>query len=307
LGNVAVVKSNLGDRTAIADIERCIELALSVNSPEAVRALSNKGAILLALGEVTSSGEYFKEGARVADRLRLPTFGRHPRGVLGFNRYLAGAWDEAMEYADAFLAECEAGSPSRVEFEPRISRARVRLARGASDELVLADLARAIEVARAVKDPQAMLLTLSNAALLNSELGFVDEARRFADEFVDLLTTGSFEPGQLWEVIEIAWVADELGCVRALREALATANPDDPWRHAAVAVLDRDFELAAEIFEQMGYTDEAYARLKAAQKLLAEGRRTEADGQLEKALAFFRSVGATRYIREGEALLAASA
>jgi hypothetical protein len=152
-----------------------------------------------------------------------------------------------------------------------------------------------------------MLMTLSNAALVNSELGFGDEARRFAGEFVDLLARGVFEPGQLWEVIEIAWVADELGCRGALREALASANPDDPWRHAAEAVLDRDFELTAEVFEQMGYTDEAYARLKAAEKLVAEGRRTAADVQLERALAFFRSVGATRYIHEGEALPAAPA
>ena len=56
----------------------------------------------------------------------------------------------------------------------------------------------------------------------------------------------------------------------------------------------------------MGYFDEAYARLKAADKLLAEGRRTEADAQLERALFLYRSVGATHYVREGEALLAAA-
>jgi hypothetical protein len=47
--------------------------------------------------------------------------------------------------------------------------------------------------------------------------------------------------------------------------------------------------------------------LRAAGKLVAAGRRVEADEQLGRALAFFRSVGATRYIREGEALLAATA
>ncbi len=48
-------------------------------------------------------------------------------------------------------------------------------------------------------------------------------------------------------------------------------------------------------------------RLRAAERLVADGRRAEADVQLQKALAFYRSVGATRYIREGEALLAATA
>jgi hypothetical protein len=48
-------------------------------------------------------------------------------------------------------------------------------------------------------------------------------------------------------------------------------------------------------------------RLCAAEQLVAEGRRAEADEQLAQALAFYRSVGATRHVREAEALLAATA
>jgi hypothetical protein len=40
---------------------------------------------------------------------------------------------------------------------------------------------------------------------------------------------------------------------------------------------------------------------------VAAGRRAEADTQLQQALGFYSSVGATRYIREAEALFAASA
>lgn len=54
-------------------------------------------------------------------------------------------------------------------------------------------------------------------------------------------------------------------------------------------------------------TGEAYARLRAAGQLVRKGLRSKADQQLQKALAFYRSVGAARYIREGESLLAASA
>ena len=64
---------------------------------------------------------------------------------------------------------------------------------------------------------------------------------------------------------------------------------------------------AAEVFAHMGTRPyEALARLRAAETLVAEGRRAGADEHLAKALAFFRSVGATRYIREAEALLPAS-
>ena len=44
----------------------------------------------------------------------------------------------------------------------------------------------------------------------------------------------------------------------------------------------------------------------AAEALLAEGRRSEADLQLAQALAFYQSVGATRYILQGKRLVAAA-
>ena len=65
---------------------------------------------------------------------------------------------------------------------------------------------------------------------------------------------------------------------------------------------------AADVCAEMGLTtDEAQDRLAAARLLVAQGRRAEADEQLRRALAFYRSVGASRYVREGESLLAASA
>ena len=65
----------------------------------------------------------------------------------------------------------------------------------------------------------------------------------------------------------------------------------------AVAILDARYVDAADQLHEIGdQTDEAYARLRSGEPQ-----------QVERALDFFRSVGATRYIREAEALLAASA
>jgi hypothetical protein len=47
--------------------------------------------------------------------------------------------------------------------------------------------------------------------------------------------------------------------------------------------------------------------VRAAEALAEEGRRPEADAQLERALAFLRSVSATAYIREAESLFTATA
>jgi hypothetical protein len=91
-----------------------------------------------------------------------------------------------------------------------------------------------------------------------------------------------------------------------IRAALR-ASFDEPWAHAARAVLDEDFREAAAIFDAMGAAaSAAIARLHLARALLGFGHRAEADPPLQEALTFFRSVGAKRFVREGEALIDAS-
>jgi hypothetical protein len=71
-------------------------------------------------------------------------------------------------------------------------------------------------------------------------------------------------------------------------------------------VIEGDFRRAADDCQEMGSKpDEAYARLRAAEALLADGLPDEAEEQLERAVSFYRSVGATRYLQLAEALVAA--
>jgi hypothetical protein len=68
-----------------------------------------------------------------------------------------------------------------------------------------------------------------------------------------------------------------------------------------------EFVSAADEYERLDRAFlAAHARLRAAEVLLDERRRDEADAQLNRALALFRAAGATAFIREGEALLAAA-
>jgi hypothetical protein len=77
---------------------------------------------------------------------------------------------------------------------------------------------------------------------------------------------------------------------------------------AATAFARGELELAADICADIGVLpNEAYTRLRAAEKLMEQGRRADANVQLERALEFYRSVGALFYIRQGEALTAESA
>jgi hypothetical protein len=141
-------------------------------------------------------------------------------------------------------------------------------------------------------------------------LSIGDEAR--AGQTLDEAIAGMRELHRLgFAVVELplqAWVAVTLGRESELIEVLEREPFKSPWLRAGLAVASRDFRAAADIFGEMGIpSDEAFFRLRAAEQLLAEGRRAEADEQLHPALAFYRGVGATRYVREGEALLAASA
>jgi len=98
----------------------------------------------------------------------------------------------------------------------------------------------------------------------------------------------------------LCWIAEHLGRRERFLAALGSQAFGTLWRDAGRAVALEDFGRAAELFAHIGsLPDEAHARLRAGQA----GDRE----QLQRALAFYRSVGATRYVREGEALLAASA
>jgi hypothetical protein len=104
------------------------------------------------------------------------------------------------------------------------------------------------------------------------------------------------------------FAASRLGIAGDFRERVRPFGRGTRWDRAAEAVLDGRWVDAADAYDEIGTQPfAALAALRATQTFVEEGRRAEADEQLHRALAFYRSVGATRYIREGESLLAASA
>lgn len=73
-------------------------------------------------------------------------------------------------------------------------------------------------------------------------------------------------------------------------------------------VVDGRFAEVAETFDEIGSVpDEAEARLRAGRALIAQGGRAEAGEQFERALVFYRAVGATRYTRQCEQAFADTA
>jgi hypothetical protein len=102
-------------------------------------------------------------------------------------------------------------------------------------------------------------------------------------------------------------VAVQLGIQDELREIAAQA-PDRPINIATRAAAAGNHSRAADQFRAMGSpTLEAFHRFASGEALLAAGRREEGEAELERALVFYRSVGATDYLRRADSLLSTEA
>ena len=282
-------------------LEQGLQIALAANSPGAANILINLAVEAFVGGDVRREDELFGEAYRIAERFGDRENMRFSRGDRIWTRWALGHWDEAGRAADEFIAEC-ASSPHYLEGFALNVRANLRLARGDA-EGALDDHHRALELARQVRDPQALQPTLLACARCCASVGRIDEARELATEALEsieahiagAIALGVFNP-----------VAGQLGLRQRVRE-LAERAAEGPWRDATLAGADGDFSRAANLYAAIGSpTLEAEARLCAAEELIEAGRRAEGEAELEKALAFYRTVGATRYIEEGTALRAAS-
>jgi class 3 adenylate cyclase len=309
LNNIGCARVALGDPGGLDDLEESIALAIRLDAiADVVRGLNNIATQHVILGNLDESREAIMESVRVAERYGLYRFLRFAAGGprLG-DQYHRGLWDEVLAGADAYLAADTGGSSDYQTASAYLFRGLVRLARGDA-EGAQSDAQRAVESARPAQDPQIFMTAVSMATLVRLSCG--DEAR--AAELLDEAFAGLRELRQLSFVAvwahALAWVAWKLRRGEEFLEIVRDEPLDSPWVRAARAVAVGDFATAADIMRAIGAaSQEALLRLWAAEQLVDEGRRAEADEQLKRALAFHRSVGATRYVREGEALLAASA
>ena len=154
--------------------------------------------------------------------------------------------------------------------------------------------------------PQALLFVLAACTHVFALESESDRAVALARELLDALIRGvrlQFAVVNLPTFVSALVTLDLVPeLVDALSEQLET-----PWTQVVHAYAQVDFAAAAVILHRTGSRpEEAEARLRAAEQLVVAGRPGEADQQLQQALAFYRSVNATRFVRECEALLTVS-
>jgi class 3 adenylate cyclase/tetratricopeptide (TPR) repeat protein len=300
LNSIGSARSNAGDIGGIADLERSVELARTLNLPELGRAYNNLGASLEGLGRVREGLEFREKAVRAAEKFGVRTIARFAALAQPMWDYPLGNWEPFVTFARSFLDESARLGGRYQDGYILADLAMIALAREDPDALPCAE--HALELAREAGDPQIVRPVLAHTALVELELGRLDAARTYAAEAAVALT-GSVATERPDAVLSLA--AQELGIKPQLGSIVETAPAEDRWAAAVGETLAGDYPAAAGIYAEIGVRPlEARTRLAAGERLIAEGRGSEADEQLEQALTFWRSVGATRYIRSAESLLA---
>jgi class 3 adenylate cyclase/tetratricopeptide (TPR) repeat protein len=294
-----------GDEGGFDDFAASIALALEIHAFDQLHSsYNNLFSAQLCLGDIVAAKETFplmEENAR-----KHPTDYRRRWIQVAKAELLMidGDWISARPIVERSIAEAEE-TPHYSGASALMVRARMQLAAGDLDG-ASGDTEAALELAQQSGDGQLVAPALVRRSAVLLELGRRGEAGALAAEALEYGARLSRVLNDV-PVVDAAWVMLDLGLEEDYRACLQAATTTR-WMTAAVAICSSNFAGSADFLEEMGdRTSEAYARLRAAKQLVEEGRRGEADAQLARSLAFWREVGATRYVREGEALLAESA
>jgi len=304
LNNLGSARERMG-QGGLEELEESVALAEEINSPELARALNNLASCLYSVGRLRDCLELEERSLAAGKRFGLDSLVMFERANILGSLIRLGRWDEASARADAVIAD---NPPEGVEAHARTFRAWIRVAR---DDLegALEDSAFGMEVARRIDEPQTVVPSYSTRAYVLDAVGDTDEARRLVlralERLEPLRAAGSVAPPMPGEILDSRVRA--IGREPTL-QSLAGWRFDSPWVIAGRALVAGQFEDAIRLYEEIGSNaDIALAHLRAAEAYVEQGARAEADVHLRAALSFYRSVGATRFVRQASSLLAASA
>jgi class 3 adenylate cyclase/tetratricopeptide (TPR) repeat protein len=299
LDTIGVARATTGDRGGLEDLERSIEIAERANSSESIRGYFNLGGMLANVGDLRRARELHAQGHRLAERFGDAAWIEYFDAERVYQQYWSGDWEAALSLAEQLIVRAERGASRRLELDGCLVRAWIALARGDEDHAT-ADADRALEFSRETGVPQNLYPALALRARTLAATSREDEAAECAHELLQLMREQPSFPS-FW-VIDVAIVLDQLGRASDLAAASERA-PATRWLEAATAYVDSEPARAADILSEIGaLPEEAYVRVKAAGAALAKGRPDDADDELERALAFYRRVGAVSYHTSAEAL-----
>jgi class 3 adenylate cyclase len=299
LTNAALVKFMDGDLVGADDLNEQAAAIAPAGSQPLFRALANLAVVAWAEGDIerwrARQARAVEAATRAGDRANLRWL--EAQGIEEAVEH--GRWDEALRKIDAFVAN----GPHYRAHSLLLLKGCVLVSRGAvAEATALRDGALAeIEGADAAQISIPGLLMSAWVSLL---AGDEKRARQLVAAAEPVVVEGRHRvPGVSAPVaVTIARLGLAEAWLHHHRRMVDT-------RRTRAARLTWSGELVegAEAWAAISPYDEAVARLHAAEVLAAQGHAGEAQVQVERGLAFFRAVGATRVVQRGEALLAPAA
>ncbi|HEU4397487.1 MAG TPA: BTAD domain-containing putative transcriptional regulator [Actinomycetota bacterium] len=285
-----------GDPGGLGDLERGVALSEEQGSSHSVGWHINLAYARSILGDLRGSFAAREAAWRAAERYGGGAELRFIELERVAEHYWTGRWSEATRVADTVASDAADGTPHYMECECRFWRGRIHLARG-EVRAALEDGERALALAREAGDPQNLDPALAFGARLLLAADRPAEAGKLVDELLAGLAGRLLNPDL---GVDLAVDLVELG---RPAEVLDDAPPS-PWREAARAFVAGDPGRAAAVYAEIGARpDEAYARLAAARRLFGDGRLAEGRAELDRALVFYREVGASAHLAEARELL----
>ena len=302
LVTLGCARVSLGDPTGVEDLEHALGL-VGNRGRVASRALNNLGWAYSVIGDLSRALRVSEENAARATQEGDAQQAWFSEGNVANNLYALGRWDEAMHSIDSFDSAPEGAR--YMQTSVRSLRANISAARD-RPEAALEEIRDVVAISRPTMDPQAIWPSLVDLSRIAQQLGLHEEAEACLNELTDSMAA-SESPGdaQEWDIqLVLAFVdADRAQEAREIVERL----PAGVWREVCDALLEARYVAAADLLEATGEQPlQAELRLRAATQLVSEGRLGEAHAQLERARAFWQSVGAARYLREADELFAAA-
>ncbi len=288
---IGSARHGLGE-DGLPEIEQGLAIADRLNIPrEITRGHNNAAQQLIVRGEFREAERRYELALERMERLGVVQNIVWLLPQLAGMAYLAGDWKRAEQILGRYDELLQTISGHYLEVQVATVRALMAGARG--DAAAETMWERALELGRTLKDPQALAPTLSGFARFLVETGRRAEAAALLEDLLPLPWTDAAS-------IDVGWLLHDLG-----RSEDAPAGENRGVLGAASSLIARgEFPAAADLLGEKDLrTDEAYARLRAAEQLAGAERAV----QLERALAFYRSIGASAYLGRAEALLPASA
>jgi class 3 adenylate cyclase/tetratricopeptide (TPR) repeat protein len=294
-GVVAMFAGDLDGGRRLTDA--AIDVA-PIGSSSRFRALANRAVFEWTEGDLEAweplQAAAVEEAERAGDRPNL----RWLEWTTITHAVLFGRWDEALRRAEeqiALGAHYQLDAILYLKAYILAARDQLGAARACRDE--------GVALTGKIPDAQSVIPGLFEAGWASLVIGEEDLARRFVDQVVPLAL----------EIRHRAPGVDAKHTVLQIRTGhshewieLHRRHADTRRIRAAKLLLEGRVVEAADAWGLVSPHDEAIARLEAARQLAAAGRIREADVELERGLAFFRAVGATKMVRDAEGLLSAA-